>query len=104
NDIRRRAVSERDVLDAIARADTGPVAQGSVGAGRGTTAFAWKGASGSASRWLPAGLGGWTVGVLVQTNFGGVLTINGAPVGVELGRHYLREQIDGRDGSDGSDG
>ena len=102
NDIRRRAVSERDVLDAIARADTGPVAQGSVGAGRGTTAFGWKGGIGSASRWLPAGLGGWTVGVLVQTNFGGVLTINGAPVGVELGRHYLKEQLDGSDGNDGN--
>jgi D-aminopeptidase len=104
NDIRRRAVTERDVLDAITRADTGPVAQGSVGAGRGTVAFGWKGGIGSASRRLPPALGGWTVGVLVQTNFGGVLTINGAPVGRELGRYYLREQIDGRDGSDGSDG
>jgi len=102
NDIRRRAVSERDVLDAIARADTGPVPQGSVGAGRGTVAFGWKGGIGSASRRLPSGLGGWTVGVLVQTNFGGVLTINGAPVGVELGRYYLKEQLGGSDGSDGN--
>jgi D-aminopeptidase len=93
NDIRRRAVTERDVLDAIAQADTGPVAQGSVGAGRGTVAFGWKGGIGTASRRLPPALGGWTVGVLVQTNYGGVLTINGAPVGVELGRYYLREEL-----------
>jgi D-aminopeptidase len=88
NDIRRRAVTERDVLDAIAQADTG-----SVGAGRGTVAFGWKGGIGTASRRLPPALGGWTVGVLVQTNYGGVLTINGAPVGVELGRYYLREEL-----------
>lgn len=100
NDIRRRAVTERDVLDAIARADTGPVPQGSVGAGRGTVAFGWKGGIGSASRRLPAALGGWTVGVLVQSNFGGVLTINGAPVGVELGQYYLKEQLGGPAGHD----
>jgi D-aminopeptidase len=99
NDIRRRAVSERDVLDAIARADTGPVPQGSVGAGRGTVAFGWKGGIGSASRRLPPALGGWTVGVLVQTNFGGVLTINGAPVGQELGQYYLQGEIGKVDGS-----
>jgi D-aminopeptidase len=93
NDIRRRAVTERDVLAALGRADTGAVAQGSVGAGRGTIAFGWKGGIGTASRLLPPGLGGWTVGVLVQTNFGGVLTINGAPVGRELGRYYLREEL-----------
>jgi D-aminopeptidase len=98
NDIRRRAVSERDVLDAIARADTGPVPQGSVGAGRGTVAFGWKGGIGSASRRLPPSLGGWTVGVLVQTNFGGVLTINGAPVGQELGQYYLKGEIGTVDG------
>jgi D-aminopeptidase len=112
NDIRRRAVTERDVLDAIAQADTGPVAQGSVGAGRGTVAFGWKGGIGTASRRLPPALGGWTVGVLVQTNYGGVLTINGAPVGVELGRYYLREDLErggqggqgGRGGLGGPDG
>lgn len=104
NDIRRRALTERDVLDAIARADTGPVTQGSVGAGRGTVAFGWKGGIGSASRRLPATLGGWTVGVLVQTNFGGVLTINGAPVGVELGRYYLREETGGQGGRGGPGG
>jgi len=98
NDIRRRAVSERDVLDAIAGADTGPVPQGSVGAGRGTVAFGWKGGIGSASRRLPPSLGSWTVGVLVQTNFGGVLTINGAPVGQELGQYYLKGEIGKLDG------
>lgn len=100
NDIRRRAVTERHVLDAIAHADTGPVEQGSVGAGRGTIAFGWKGGIGTASRRLPPALGGWTVGVLVQSNFGGVLTINGAPVGQELGQYYLREQVGGPDGPD----
>jgi D-aminopeptidase len=79
NDIRRRAVSEADVLRALATADTGVVAQGSVGAGRGTVAFGWKGGIGTSSRRLPEGLGGWTVGVLVQSNYGGILQINGAP-------------------------
>ncbi|MFQ6045285.1 MAG: P1 family peptidase, partial [Gemmatimonadales bacterium] len=69
----------------------GPVEQGSVGAGRGTRAFGWKGGIGTSSRRLPERRGGWTVGVLVQSNFGGVLTIRGAPVGEELGRYYLRE-------------
>jgi len=90
NDIRRRPVTEAHVLAALAAADTGPVAQGSVGAGRGTVAFGWKGGIGTASRRLPAALGSWTVGVLVQSNFGGVLSIDGAPVGEELGRYYLR--------------
>ncbi len=94
NDIRRRAVTSADVRRALAAADTGAVAQGSVGAGRGTVAFGWKGGIGSASRRLPDALGGWTVGVLVQTNFGGVLTINGAPVGRELGRYYLKPELD----------
>jgi D-aminopeptidase len=96
NDIRRRAVSEADVLRALAAADTGAVAQGSVGAGRGTVAFGWKGGIGTSSRRLPEPLGGWTVGVLVQSNYGGILEINGAPVGRELGRYYLREQLGGR--------
>ncbi len=107
NDIRQRAVTEREVLDAIATADTGRVEQGSVGAGRGTIAFGWKGGIGTASRVLPESLGGWTVGVLVQTNFGGVLRVNGAPVGRELGRYYLLgalEEGTGASGSDGGDG
>lgn len=103
NHIRLRPVAESDVLGAILAADTGAVAQGSVGAGRGTTAFGWKGGIGTASRRLPPGLGGWTVGVLVQSNFGGVLRIGGAPVGRELGRFYLRGQV-GRDGDDGRGG
>ena len=93
NDIRERAVTESHVLAAIENAGSGPVEQGSVGAGRGTRAFGWKGGIGSSSRVLPAQLGGWTVGVLVQSNFGGVLTIMGAPVGQELGRYYLRDVV-----------
>ncbi len=95
NDIRSRPVQETHVLDAIRTASSGPVAQGSVGAGRGTRAFGWKGGIGTSSRLLPQSLGGWTVGALVQTNFGGVLTIDGAPVGQELGRYYLREEVEG---------
>jgi D-aminopeptidase len=93
NHIRLRAITADDVLRAIHDASTGPVAQGSVGAGRGTLAFGWKGGIGSSSRSLPEQLGGWTVGVLVQSNFGGVLTIDGAPVGRELGRYYLQDRI-----------
>jgi D-aminopeptidase len=85
NDIRARAITEQDVLAAIRSATPGPMAEGAVGAGRGTVAFGWKGGIGTASRRLPERLGGWTVGVLVQSNFGGVLTMNGAPVGRELG-------------------
>ncbi|MGH7549001.1 MAG: P1 family peptidase [Gemmatimonadales bacterium] len=104
NDIRARAISERDVLAAIRDAATGPVAEGAVGAGRGTVAFGWKGGIGTASRRLPERLGGWTVGVLVQSNFGGVLTIAGAPVGRELGQYYLKGDEGGgkREGGDGS--
>jgi len=101
SDIRRRPITEQDVLDAIAGARQGPVEQGSVGAGRGTVAFGWKGGIGTSSRKLPNDLGGWTLGVLVQSNFGGVLSIAGAPVGQELGRHYLRGA--GREGGRGED-
>ena len=93
NDIRARPVTATDVLTAIRSAAPGPVAEGSVGAGRGTVAFGWKGGIGTASRRLPARLGSWTVGVLVQTNFGGVLSINGAPVGRDLGRYYLKGDL-----------
>jgi D-aminopeptidase len=102
NHIRLRAISEADVLRAIREASPGPMAQGSVGAGRGTVAFGWKGGIGTASRKLEADLGGWTVGVLVQTNFGGVLTVAGAPVGEALGRHYLRGRTGQSDAGDGS--
>ena len=104
NHIRARAISQQDVIRAIEEARPGPVEQGSVGAGRGTIAFGWKGGIGTSSRKLPDRLGGWTVGVLVQTNFGGILQIAGAPVGVELGRYYLRDELEpsGRDNPDGS--
>ncbi|MFT4023280.1 MAG: P1 family peptidase [Flavihumibacter sp.] len=84
NDIRGQHVKEEDVLKAIQTAASGPVAEGSVGAGTGTSCFGFKGGIGTASRKLPASLGGYTVGVLVQTNFGGVLQIDGVPVGKEL--------------------
>jgi D-aminopeptidase len=93
NDIRGRHIQRDEVWSAIKSARGGPVAEGSVGAGTGTIAFGFKGGIGTSSRKLPASLGGYTVGVLVQTNFGGVLSINGAPVGRELGRYYLKEEL-----------
>ena len=93
NDIRGRHISRDDVFAAIKGAKSGAVEEGSVGAGTGTIAFGFKGGIGTASRKLPARLGGFTVGVLVQSNFGGVLTINGAPVGQELGRYYLKDDV-----------
>ncbi len=93
NDIRGRHISRDDVFAAIKGAKGGPVAEGAVGAGTGTVAFGFKGGIGTASRKLPARLGGFTVGVLVQSNFGGVLTINGAPVGRELDRYYLKDEL-----------
>jgi D-aminopeptidase len=85
NAIRSRPVGAAEVRAALAAADTGAVAEGSVGAGTGTVAFGWKGGIGTSSRKLPATYGGWTVGVLVQTNFGGILQVMGAPVGQALG-------------------
>ena len=93
NDIRGRHISRDDVFTAIKGAKTGAVEEGSVGAGTGTVAFGFKGGIGTASRKVPARFGGYTVGVLVQSNFGGVLTINGAPVGQELGRYYLKDEL-----------
>ncbi len=101
NDIRGRHVTRDDVFAALKNAHGGPVEEGSVGAGTGTVAFGWKGGIGTSSRRLPPNLGGYTVGVLVQTNFGGVLTINGAPVGRELGRYYLKDELSGRDARQG---
>jgi D-aminopeptidase len=94
NDIRGRHISAEDVVRAIQTATSGPVEEGAVGAGTGTIAFGFKGGIGTASRRLPEVLGGYTVGILVQTNFGGILTINGAPVGRELGRYYLKEVLE----------
>src|SRR5205085_2118489 len=93
NDIRGRYVGRDEVSSAIKSSQGGPVEEGCVGAGAGTVAFGFKGGIGTSSRKLPASLGGYTVGVLVQSNFGGILTINGAPVGRELGKYYLKEQL-----------
>jgi len=93
NDIRGRHIAPGEVIAAIRNARGGMIEEGSVGAGTGTIAFGFKGGIGTSSRQLPASLGGYTVGVLVQTNFGGVLTINGAPVGRELGRYYPKDEI-----------
>jgi D-aminopeptidase len=101
NDIRARRLTRDQGLQAIAAARPGPVAEGNVGAGTGTVAFGWKGGIGTSSRRLPAALGGYTLGVLVQSNYGGVLSIAGLPVGQRLGRHYLRDQLQSASG-DGS--
>jgi D-aminopeptidase len=106
SDIRGRHITPDDVFAAIKNAKDGPVEEGAVGAGTGTVAFGWKGGIGTSSRHLPANLGGYTIGVLVQTNFGGVLTIAGAPIGQELGQYYLRNELQqagtGKDKADGS--
>ncbi|MFP2926394.1 P1 family peptidase [Pyxidicoccus sp. 3LG] len=100
NAIRTRPVGEKEVRAALAQASSGPVTEGSVGAGTGTVAFGWKGGIGTASRVLPGKLGGFTVGVLVQSNFGGVLQVMGAPVGKALGRYAFQEAVEERgDGS-----
>ncbi len=103
NDIRARPITAEQVRAALTSASDGPVAEGSVGAGTGTVAFGWKGGIGTSSRVLPQSLGGWTVGVLVQTNFGGVLQVLGAPVGKELGQYaFQREAQSPGERGDGS--
>lgn len=94
NDIRGRHITRDHVLNAIRNSKGGAVEEGAVGAGTGTVAFGFKGGIGTSSRKLPASFGGYTVGVLVQTNFGGVLQIGGAPVGRELGRYYLKDELE----------
>ena len=101
NDIRGRNVLASHVVEAISNATSGPVQEGSVGAGTGTVSFGWKGGIGTSSRRLPTSLGGYTVGVLVQTNYGGILQIDGVPVGEELGQYYLKQELD-RGDADGS--
>lgn len=96
NAIRSRPVTATAVRRALETAKSGPVQEGSVGAGTGTIAFGWKGGIGTSSRMLPASLGGWTVGVLVQSNFGGVLQVAGAPVGRELGRYAFQGAVAAR--------
>ncbi len=102
NDIRARAVTHDHVLAALAAASAEAVQQGAVGAGTGTVAFGYKGGIGSGSRRLPPGLGGHTVGALVQSNFGGVLQVAGLPVGVRAGRHYLSDELGDPADADGS--
>src|SRR5687768_1335569 len=96
NDIRSRPIRPEHVRAAIAGARDGAVDEGSVGAGTGTVAFGWKGGIGTSSRRIPAALGSgdYTVGALVQSNFGGILTINGAPVGRELGRYSFADRLE----------
>ena len=101
NDIRKMAVRKEHVIEAIAAASSGPVAEGSVGAGTGTVCFGWKGGIGTSSRRLPEKLGGYTLGVLVQTNFGGILQMDGIPAGKELGQYYLKEYME-EQSADGS--
>lgn len=101
NDIRSRPVTAAQVRQALEGATGGAVAEGSVGAGHGTVAFGWKGGIGTSSRVLPSSLGGYTVGVLVQSNFGGVLQVMGAPVGQELGQYAFKDATS-KDGGDGS--
>ena len=93
NDIRGRHVTPANAIAAIEAAREGPVQEGAVGAGTGTIAFDWKGGIGTSSRKLPASLGGYTVGVLVQTNYGGVLQVAGVPVGQALGQYYLKDEL-----------
>ena len=93
NDIRSRPIEAHHVVAALESATNGPVTEGAVGAGAGTVAFGWKGGIGTSSRVLPESLGGYNLGVLVQSNFGGILQIGGAPVGIELGQYSFSGQV-----------
>ncbi|OQX86980.1 aminopeptidase [candidate division KSB1 bacterium 4484_87] len=93
NNIQKRAVNRDHVFQAIQSARSGKIREGSIGAGTGTICFGFKGGIGTSSRKLPQNRGGYTVGALVQTNFGGVLNINGAPVGQELGKYYMKSDL-----------
>lgn len=97
NDIRGKHITKAQVIEAIKNAHSGPVEEGSVGAGTGTICYGFKGGIGTSSRVLPATRGGYTVGVLVQTNHGGILQINGYPVGIKLGRYYMQKDVEPRD-------
>jgi D-aminopeptidase len=96
-------IQRKQVFAALDAAKSGPVEEGSVGAGTGTQAFGWKGGIGTSSRVLPESLGGYTIGVLVQTNYGGTLTMNGAPVGRELHSYSFREELEAAGASDGQE-
>jgi D-aminopeptidase len=105
NDIRSRPITPEQVVSALESATDGPVEEGAVGAGAGTVAFGWKGGIGTSSRVLPEQLGGYTVGVLVQTNFGGILQMGGAPVGLELGQYSFSNVVGrGEGGGEGAGG
>jgi len=104
NDIRGRHVTRDHVLAAVGGAHDGPVDEGSVGAGTGTQCFGWKGGIGTSSRVVTAGTARYTLGVLVQTNFGGVLTIDGVPVGKLLRRYAFGPSAPGQSGADQADG
>ena len=86
-------IQKEEVFTALKNARNGPIEEGSIGAGTGTQAFGWKGGIGTSSRVLPHSLGGYTIGVLVQTNFGGILTMNGAPVGRELNQYSYKDNL-----------
>jgi D-aminopeptidase len=101
DNIRKMVVTKEHVIQAIEIASSGPLAEGCVGAGTGTVCFGWKGGIGTSSRLLPERLGAYTVGALVQTNFGGVLQIDGIPVGKKLGHYFLKNELD-HDSADGS--
>ena len=100
NDIRARRLTSAEILSAIEHSAEGKLDEGAVGAGTGTVAFGWKGGIGTSSRILPNSLGGFTLGALVQTNFGGVLQMAGVPLGKALGQYYLKDQLDA--GANGS--
>jgi D-aminopeptidase len=102
NDIRARVLTKDHFIEAITKAKSGPVEEGVVGAGTGTVAFGFKGGIGTSSRVLPKKLGGYTVGVLIQSNFGGVLSVNGAQIGKALGQYYLKDVAGDDDSADGS--
>jgi D-aminopeptidase len=93
NNIRKVSITKEHVKFALEHAAPGPVTEGNVGAGTGTVCFGWKGGIGTSSRVLPRNLGGYTLGILVQTNFGGVLQMNGIPLGKELGQYYLKDEL-----------
>jgi D-aminopeptidase len=102
NDIRARVLTKEHFLEAIDNAAAGPVAEGAIGAGTGTVAFGFKGGIGTSSRKLPISLGGFVVGVLVQSNFGGVLSIGGVRMGEKLGQYYLKDALTAASSADGS--
>ena len=93
NNIRKLSITKEHVKFALEHAGVGLVTEGNVGAGTGTVCFGWKGGIGTSSRILPGNLGGYTLGVLVQSNFGGVLQMDGSPLGKELGQHYLKDEL-----------